>query len=1363
MPRIVPIQLLKCLKVLLDDNGGILSAGEVKRLASLMTKYSKKLVSKCIYVQILKCTKTELLGEFMGAGGWSLVYTWLNDAIRAMNWPLVQEILELLLLCPVDVNRLKINSAPKLVKGLCKDGGNEGVRILAKRLVEQWLKVVTENPDATLPNSTTNMTPQATTIKCPPIAVVAPMVTPANATSTATPNATSNQTSAVVTQPQQNLKPSRIPTQQQEDLKSSTKTIDIDDEEEDEQDEPEEVAAEEEEQQEDDEEQDPLGGVQEPTLNSYSLTPAQKKASQSGLVYKIVVKNGNQFLAKVPKTAEDVAQSGPEQSSDKEEQDEEEEEEEEEGMETNANAVEENDPEEEENEDVTETVDSSKNVSAITADDNSSSSERHEKENDTSSGNEDDTKLKQKTDNSKKSDEKKSPTSEEKEKSSSTSSKEGKSSKDKERRTSSSSQSMEKDKEKEKDKDSSKSSSKSSSSSSHRSSSSSHKSSSSSSKTSSSSSKSKSSSSSSHRSSSDKYKSDKDRSSSSKDKDRSSSSSSSKHKSSSSKSSSSSSSSSSKDKYRDKEKSSSSSSSSSSKNKDKDRDSSSQSEKDRSNSSSSSAEKLAKISKKSKEEANNSDDSSSKPTSITIPSKKASMSIEIRKDAEKSKTVKTYKSQFRSHGLTEEAPPPPSRKGLKKPSSSTTPTTGSILPASLPSSLKRTSPPPRDSPSEKKPKIDMNSVPVANEKPGAIKLIPPKKIQTLVETNLFSDALSAATGPKKVVKRKRANSSATASGGAATGKEGPSPPQSPEVPKVAPLKFYQDTLDESKNEDSKSDKENEDQDQSSASADNAKSTEEVHSADKDNDDDDDDIPLKKVKEDIEQKVAQEKKMDLDANIVDITKDDETKDENSKANKDSTPNDDGSSDATSDVVDVKKPGPGCGPNGPPGVLMLHRRKGPKKKLTWRPQESLEQIRYFELDENERVNVTKTSFMDMKNLERFNERDAIVLARRGFNQEDNMEAQTTWKPLVEVDDVPPHPEGSQSKQRKIQAEREMTTLRALYFTQALIPDSPAEAEIEPIFSHDIPIIPLDDLTGNPDAVNDFTSMPWPEPRGSPKDGENTSMAGTGGLGSPVDIFGGGVKAAMPVSPMLNNGVNNGPYSGGNGGAGPFSPIMNPFNTNNQIPNGPTAINSMQNSPQGHWQRNPNGMAANGPMMNNPFGNSHGSPIMDMGGPQRSMGGGHMMNNGPPQNFNNQFGHGNNNNNPFNGPGPMNPFVGPSNNNFGVMGPGGPMVPPHMMNGMGPVGMMGNNGPPMMNGPNNRNNGNGNWRSNGGPNFQDNNGGGNGGGNWRPAGPGSNNRGGNGGGGNNNGVCKAFMRGHCRLGKSCKFIHPSKSKRI
>lgn len=326
--------------------------------------------------------------------------------------------------------------------------------------------------------------------------------------------------------------------------------------------------------------------------------------------------------------------------------------------------------------------------------------------------------------------------------------------------------------------------------------------------------------------------------------------------------------------------------------------------------------------------------------------------------------------------------------------------------------------------------------------------------------------------------------------------------------------------------------------------------------------------------------------------------------------------------------------------------------------------------------------------------------------------------------------------------------MTTLRALYFTHALIPDSPAEAEFEPAFNHDVPLIPLDDLTGNPDAVNDFTSMPWPEPRGSPKQGDNT-MSGTGGLGSPVDMFGG------PSVPM----TNVAPSNKNQGGGKPFNPFVNPFVGPNG-PNGPP----MQNSPQNQWQGPGNNMAGpmggNGPMMGNPFNGNHGSPVMDMGGPG-PMGPGPMMNNGPPQNFMNQFSPN------FAGP-PNNPFIGGppgfnnGPNNFGPMGPNGPM-----MNGMGP-GPMGNNCPPqMMNGGhNNRNNNNrgnngggGNWRS-GGSNFQDNNGGG--GGNWRPAGPGPNNRNG-GGGNNNNGICKAFMRGHCRLGNSCKYIHPNKNKRI
>lgn len=57
-----------------------------------------------------------------------------------------------------------------------------------------------------------------------------------------------------------------------------------------------------------------------------------------------------------------------------------------------------------------------------------------------------------------------------------------------------------------------------------------------------------------------------------------------------------------------------------------------------------------------------------------------------------------------------------------------------------------------------------------------------------------------------------------------------------------------------------------------------------------------------------------------------------------------------------------------------VLLLQKRKGPKKSLKWKTD--LESIRYFELDETERVNVTKT-FNDMKQMEKQNEREAFQM--------------------------------------------------------------------------------------------------------------------------------------------------------------------------------------------------------------------------------------------------------------------------------------------------------------------------------------------------------------------------------------------------
>lgn len=57
----------------------------------------------------------------MSAGGWDLIYNWLSDGVLAQNWPLVIELVELLLVCPVDIERLKTNRCPKLIKTLSKN------------------------------------------------------------------------------------------------------------------------------------------------------------------------------------------------------------------------------------------------------------------------------------------------------------------------------------------------------------------------------------------------------------------------------------------------------------------------------------------------------------------------------------------------------------------------------------------------------------------------------------------------------------------------------------------------------------------------------------------------------------------------------------------------------------------------------------------------------------------------------------------------------------------------------------------------------------------------------------------------------------------------------------------------------------------------------------------------------------------------------------------------------------------------------------------------------------------------------------------------------------------------------------------
>ena len=147
MPRIDPQQLLKTLGVLLAPHGGIKSSEEVVRLVQLMQKFSRKLVSKCIYIRILKATPHELLEQFLCERGWELLNQWFSDAIKTQNWSLAREMIQLFNMCPISAARLKENvednHAPKLINQLRQEMSvDEDIKALASDVYMKWVRIV---------------------------------------------------------------------------------------------------------------------------------------------------------------------------------------------------------------------------------------------------------------------------------------------------------------------------------------------------------------------------------------------------------------------------------------------------------------------------------------------------------------------------------------------------------------------------------------------------------------------------------------------------------------------------------------------------------------------------------------------------------------------------------------------------------------------------------------------------------------------------------------------------------------------------------------------------------------------------------------------------------------------------------------------------------------------------------------------------------------------------------------------------------------------------------------------------------------------------------------------------------------------
>ena len=79
------------------------------RFVQLMQKFSKKLVSKCIYIHILTASDPELLELFLTQKGWDLLNAWFADAYSSENYYLCGDLITLFAVCPMTSARLKEN------------------------------------------------------------------------------------------------------------------------------------------------------------------------------------------------------------------------------------------------------------------------------------------------------------------------------------------------------------------------------------------------------------------------------------------------------------------------------------------------------------------------------------------------------------------------------------------------------------------------------------------------------------------------------------------------------------------------------------------------------------------------------------------------------------------------------------------------------------------------------------------------------------------------------------------------------------------------------------------------------------------------------------------------------------------------------------------------------------------------------------------------------------------------------------------------------------------------------------------------------------------------------------------------------
>ncbi|XP_061216353.1 serine/threonine-protein phosphatase 1 regulatory subunit 10 isoform X3 [Neopsephotus bourkii] len=143
-----PKELLKGLDCFLGRDGEVKSMEGITKIFNLM-KDSQKLVSRCIYLNILLQTRAQdILAKFIRIGGYKLLNTWLTGSKASNNVPFLQQILLTLQHLPLTVDHLKQNNTAKLVKQLSKSSDDEELRRLASILVSDWMAVIRSQSSA---------------------------------------------------------------------------------------------------------------------------------------------------------------------------------------------------------------------------------------------------------------------------------------------------------------------------------------------------------------------------------------------------------------------------------------------------------------------------------------------------------------------------------------------------------------------------------------------------------------------------------------------------------------------------------------------------------------------------------------------------------------------------------------------------------------------------------------------------------------------------------------------------------------------------------------------------------------------------------------------------------------------------------------------------------------------------------------------------------------------------------------------------------------------------------------------------------------------------------------------------------------